>query len=123
MTKTKKLTIYIASKTKHAKLWRDLRDSKAMNINSTWIDEAEAGESDDVADLAKRCIDEVKAADRLILYCHPGEMMKGALVEIGAALASNVPVYVVGTCDNIAMVFQQHPLWHEAKSLAEASEF
>lgn len=87
--------IYIASKTKHAWLWRDLRAAGAPII-STWIDEAGEGESADLHDLWERCISESKGCKTLIAYREPNDVLKGAWVEIGAALANERPVYAVG---------------------------
>lgn len=87
--------IYIASKTRHAHLWRDLRAAGAPII-STWIDEAGEGESADLHDLWDRCISESKGCKTLIVYREPEDVLKGAWVEIGAALASGKPVYAVG---------------------------
>lgn len=113
------MKIYIASKTKHAEKWKKLRNA-GVNIISTWIDEAGAGESKNLTDLAARCIDEAKSADRLILYCEPSDKLKGALIEVGAALASGVPVYVVGWGESLSTALNQHPLWKEALSLKHA---
>jgi hypothetical protein len=102
---------YIASKTKHAARWRALRE-QGFNIISTWIDEAGPGESSNLSDLATRRIDEARTADRLILYCEPEDVpLKGALIEIGAALSAGVLVYVVGYCDSLQTALAKHPLW------------
>lgn len=87
--------IYTASKTKHAHLWRDLRDAGAPII-STWIDEAGEGESTDLHDLWDRCISESRSCKALVVYKEPDDVLKGAWVEIGAALAVGNPVYAVG---------------------------
>ena len=88
--------IYIASKVAHADRWRLLRDKIGYPIISTWIDEAGVGESQDLSDLWDRCITEASSAEVLVLNCEPGEMLKGGWVELGAALASGVPVIAVG---------------------------
>lgn len=113
------MKIYIASKTKHANKWRKLR-AKGHNIISTWIDEAGPGMSADLKDLAIRCIDEAKSADRLILFAREDDVLKGALVEVGAALASGVPVYVVGYSPSYATALNQHPLWRDCLNLEDA---
>ena len=87
--------IYIASKTKHAQRWRDLRAS-GVPINSTWIDEAGEGASQDLQDLWRRCIAEASGAAAIIVYREPGETLKGGWVELGAAAAHGVPVFAVG---------------------------
>ena len=88
--------IYIASKVAHADRWRLLRDKIGYPIISTWIDEAGVGESQDLSGLWDRCITEASSAEVLVLNCEPGEMLKGGWVELGAALASGVPVIAVG---------------------------
>jgi hypothetical protein len=87
--------IYTASKTKHAHLWKDLRAAGAPII-STWIDEAGEGASADLHDLWDRCITESRCCKALIVYREPQDVLKGAWVEIGAALAAGKPVYAVG---------------------------
>ncbi|HEX2554191.1 MAG TPA: hypothetical protein VHL98_10845 [Microvirga sp.] len=109
-------TIYIASKTTHAARWRDLR-SAGLPIISTWIDEAGKGETACFADLWRRCVSEAASADALIVYREPGEVLKGAFVEVGAALASGKPVYAVG-CDEFSFV--NHRLVRSAPTLDAA---
>lgn len=87
--------IYVASKTRHADMWRRYRDDGAPII-STWIDEAGEGESACLTDLWRRCIEEASRASALVLYCAEGDVLKGAWVELGAALASGKPVFAVG---------------------------
>ena len=113
------MKIYIASKTKHAAKWRNLR-SQGFNIISTWIDEAGAGESKDLSDLAIRCVNEAKTADRLILYCEDSDILKGALIEVGAALAAGVRCFVVGYSPSLETALNRHPLWIWTATLKDA---
>lgn len=108
--------IYIASKVKHAARWRKLRE-RGVPIRSSWIDEAGEGETTDWPGLWERCIDEASSAYTLVVYCEPGEQLKGALAEVGAALANGTPVYAVGI-DNLSIC--HHPLVTRASSLAVA---
>lgn len=87
--------IYIASKTKHADRWRQLR-SEGYPIVSTWIDEAGVGQSASLADLWLRCIAEASHAEVLIIYREPDDALKGGWIELGAALHAGVPIYAVG---------------------------
>ena len=67
-----------------------------------------------------RCITEATAASALVLYCRPGETLKGALIEVGAALAACVPIYCVGECEGISSVFRKHPLWNDCPDIEAA---
>lgn len=97
--------IYVASKVKHVQIWKAYRKA-GYPIVSTWIDEAGAGESQNLSDLWKRCIREASMAGAFVLYralgrpefgsTFPPDELKGAWIELGAALASDVPVFAVG---------------------------
>lgn len=109
--------IYIASKTIHAEKWKRLR-AQGLPINSTWIDEAGPGESKSLTDLWVRCIREASEAKVLIVYSRHNEVLKGAFVEIGAALASKVPVLAVGLPPGLSVL--NHPLVEVHKDLSHA---
>ncbi len=109
--------IYIASKVRHAAKWRDLR-SRGVPVISTWIDEAGEGETGDWPDLWSRCVSEAKNARWLIVYREGDEVLKGALVEVGAALALGVPVIAVGDFDS--MTWLKHHLVTSVLSMHQA---
>lgn len=111
--------VYFASKVVHAHRWKALRDS-GIKTASSWIDEAGEGQTADYEELADRCLSEIAGAARLVLYCERGEVLKGAILEAGAALMAGVPVFQVGECDSISRVFRQHRLWHYCLSIDEA---
>lgn len=118
-------SFYIASKTKHAARWRALRDvghgmpfPYGVPIVSTWIDEAGEGESTDLSDLWKRCIAEASSAAACVVYVEPGETLKGALVEVGAALASGREVRWVGT--PVSQTLMSHPMVKRFETVEEA---
>lgn len=118
MSKIKKF--YVASKIKYAELWRTQRDRLGHNIISTWIDEAEEGQTNDYSELACRCITEIKKCDILLLYCKPGEVLKGALIEAGAALALGKEIRCVGSCESLSRIFIKHNKWRQFQSLFSA---
>ena len=111
---------YFASKVRHAQRWRDL-NGRGFTITSTWIYEAGEGQTADYAKLAVRCLEEIRDSDAVLLYCEPGEVLNGALIECGAALALGIPVRCIGDCKSISRVFRSHPLWSEHPSLAAAT--
>jgi hypothetical protein len=102
--------IYIASKAKHGARWVSLRE-QGWPICSTWIDESGEGETQDVRDLWDRCVNESASADVLILYAEPGEVMKGGLVEMGAALARGVRVLYVGPTGLLSALHHRLVSW------------
>ena len=111
--------IYFASKVKHAQRWKDLR-AAGVRTASTWIDEAGEGQTADYAELSERCLNEISNATAVLLYCEPGELLKGALVEVGAALMMSTPVLCVGTCESLSRVFRKHPQWKEFSTIEDA---
>ena len=111
--------VYFASKAKHAHRWLALR-ADGVKTTSSWIDEAGEGETADSAELSERCLQEIAGAGRVVLYCEPGEILKGAILEAGAALMAGVPVFLVGECASLSRVFRQHRLWHECASIEDA---
>lgn len=109
------LKLYIASRTIHASRWRALR-KKGVPFISTWIDEAGPGQTEDWSELTQRCIDEVTGADITIVYAEVEDVLKGALIEWGAALAVGKPVIYVGPPHRWAT----HPLVVVAATMEDA---
>jgi Lar family restriction alleviation protein len=90
--------IYFASRASipaRAQKWRDIRAS-GVAVSCTWIDEDGEGQTGDFGELWKRIQDEVTGSASLILYAEPEDFpLKGALIEVGMALAAGVPVFAV----------------------------
>lgn len=115
------MRIYMASKTAHADKWKQLRN-QGIQVISTWIDEAGPGESQDLSDLWWRCISESSEADATIVYREEGEVLKGAFIEVGSALASGKIVVAVGYWhDN--MSFLNHPGVVRAETVKAALQY
>lgn len=121
---------YIASRVRHAPLWRQSRDEDGWKITSSWIDEAGPGETADLGALWVRIEAEVARSERLILYVEPDDFpLKGALVEVGIALAHKIPIRIVAPGVEIDLVsyrpigsWCRHPLVTFAKTMDEALE-
>ncbi len=76
-------------------MWRKLR-SCGWPITSTWIDEDGEDQTGDFAELWARIMREVTSSAALVLYDETGDFpLKGALIEVGMALAAGVPVFAV----------------------------
>lgn len=112
--------VYVASRSRHGAMWRSYRDD-GYPIVSTWINESGEDETSDWPDLWARCIDEARTAAACILYApaEDGEL-KGALVEVGAALAGGRAVYFVGDATARRYSWIAHPNTVQCDSLDEA---
>ena len=92
------MNVYVASRAsvpERSAMWRRLR-AEGLAITSTWIDEAGEGQTDDFGKLWWRIGLEIAAADALIFYAEAADLpLKGALVEVGMALALFKRVLVV----------------------------
>ncbi len=110
---------YIASRTIHAPKWIELR-KLGVPIIASWIDEAGEGQSADYAELSQRCLEEIRSAKAMVLYCEDDDLLKGALIEAGAAIMAGVPVIQVGNSPSINRVFRKHALWYEVESIPAA---
>jgi hypothetical protein len=112
--------IYVSSKVKHGPRWKLLRDQYNVPIISTWIDECEPGQTLDWADLWDRCITEASNCTALVLYAaDETEVLKGALVEVGAALAYGKSVYYAGPLNQTVY---RHPSVIHCRSIQDAFE-
>lgn len=88
--------IYVASRVSQAPMWRGLRDNGNVPIVSTWIDEAGDGETADFGELWTRIQREIAGSSGLVFWADVNDApWKGALIEIGIALALGKPVGVV----------------------------
>jgi hypothetical protein len=87
---------YIASRTLRAPTWRRLRDVNGWKITSSWIDEARGGESENLSTLWQRIEAEIARSNLLILYVETEDFpLKGALIEVGIAIAHHIPIRIV----------------------------
>lgn len=96
--------IYTASKVFRALMWRELRSIyPALEFTSRWIDQKVLDDSDDKAcrEGWVKNIEDVVRSQYLLCYGskHDPEPLSGTLVEIGAALAVDCKVYLIGNYD------------------------
>ncbi len=93
------MKIYIASKANHRPTWRLLRD-EGVPIISRWIDVDDKYSVDpaelDFQALWDTCVEDVLACDVLVCYVEPGEVLKGAILELGIAIGAGKKILLVG---------------------------
>lgn len=101
------LKVYVASKLWHWKKWLEWEDANVHDVKiiSRWVNVMRHHETEEeivrytTPDYAHKGwqmnIEDVKDADLLVVYAE-NEDLRGALIEVGIALASGVPIILVG---------------------------
>lgn len=103
-----KLKVYFASHVRHAPKWLVIRDGawgEHIRVMSTWIEKSGLGKEETLSlneneSNWKRNIDQISLCDVLVVYAEPEDMLRGALIEVGAALSWEIPVLAWGTDGN-----------------------
>lgn len=122
--------IYVASRVSRADVWKNLRDNMGVSITSSWIDEAGEGDTEDFGELWTRITREIAASTGLVFYGHTADQpWKGALVEVGIALALGKPVaaLILGELEGRTMrpvgSWLHHPLVRRFTYMEDAIEY
>lgn len=69
-----------------------------MFFHARWVKRAEKEselKGDDFRDLWLECKEDIVSADVVLVYAEDGDVLKGALVEVGIAIANGIPVIIV----------------------------
>lgn len=98
------IRVYPSSKVKHALMWRELQNTVPhVFFNARWPHRAKKESElnhDDFRDLWMECKEDIMDSDAVLVYAEDGEVLKGALVEVGIAIANDIPVILVTTDEN-----------------------
>lgn len=132
MARAVKDGVFIASRPNHASKWKQMR-SAGMPIVASWIDHIQDNGTFSPDSQTKEslmaAINEPREARGLILYCEEGDRIKGAMAQVGAALAGGKMVVQVGDCDYLRISetsapiwLTKHPNWKIANTVEEAIE-
>ena len=115
--------VYGASLTKHAQMWIDWAEkhSEVVTLQSRWQAKFVAGATEtpqDAREFWKEDEHDVEASDILIVYAADGDILRGALVEAGMAIALGTSVYIIGKSESYG-TWQYHPSVTRIGSLTE----
>lgn len=106
------IRVYTASQMHHADRWRALcRRSLQILCHARWLKHAALGTPETAANAREfwqQDEQDVRDADALMVFAAPGDRLRGALVEVGIALACGVPVIVIGEHPDYG-TWQYHP--------------
>lgn len=120
------MKFYVASKTRHAEMWKKLR-ARGLTVTSSWIDEAGEGETGDYKELWDRIEREVRGSDALLFYADGSDSgWKGAFFEAGIAVGHGIPIYMIldhvkleGITDRPLGSWIRHPAVTMVSSIAQ----
>jgi hypothetical protein len=119
------IRVYIASKIKYAPRLCDLRyewKQHGIDLHARWFDQAAHEESATPEDFhIFWMVDQhdVETSRALIVYAEPGDELRGALVEVGIAIANGIPVFIAGDCSSFG-TWRHHPACVKATTLENA---
>jgi nucleoside 2-deoxyribosyltransferase len=106
------IKVYGASKLRHAPMWNDLREAWPEILWTARWPYQHVGQVPDTPDFASlfwlHDHEDVEKADGVLVYAEPDDVLRGALVEAGMAIALGKWVLCVG--DNPGFgTWQWHP--------------
>ena len=105
--------IYTISKLYDVDIWKKFR-AEGYPILSTWID------LDELYDYSKfwnNVLLEIAQCRAVVLYLQSPHTLKGGMIELGAALANNIPIFAVGVKN---FSYCQHPNIEHCESVEHA---
>lgn len=104
--------VYVISKVKHAQQWQFLRDRSEglFTIISTWIDDGLEADID-FSEAWPRYLKEASSANFVIVHIDKGDVLKGGMAELGAALSHGAIAYVDGDVESLRTM-SHHPNVH-----------
>lgn len=118
--------IYVASQVRHAPMWQDWR-AKHMNtieVTSSWIDMVGKvpATKDNAVWIWTLDHYQIMKSDVIVAYAVDGDVLRGALVEVGIGLALHKQILITGDGNNNSWgSWQNHPLVETARDLDHAA--
>lgn len=106
-------------------MWIDLAKEYRLHYTAQWIKHVEYKDMTDLPDKAKKYwqanLRDVKDCDLLIAFGDYDDVLGGTLIELGAALAYNKRVFLVGQ-NEAFRCWRHHPLVTEYTDMNEAMD-
>jgi hypothetical protein len=107
-------------------MWRKLCDeNRDFIFHARWLKHTKIGTPDTpdyAGDFWLQDQQDVMDSDALILFAVPFDRLRGALVEVGMALAYGVPVVIVGEHDDYG-TWRWHPGVYWVRTIDDAINF
>jgi nucleoside 2-deoxyribosyltransferase len=118
------IKVYTAAKLATAPEWADIcANTTDLFFHARWLKHTRLGTPDDnPADARMFWLEDeqdVKTADAVLVFGKHDEKLRGALVEAGIAIATGIPVFVVGDHPDYG-TWKYHPCVVRCLSLADA---
>ena len=122
------IKVYIASKLSYAFMFQGLREEwrrRGIDLHARWFDQASLEHVEHKLTTHDFHVfwlvdeEDVRQSDAVILYAETGDKLRGALVEVGMAIALGKLVIVIGDHPDYG-TWQHHPVVTRADSLDHA---
>jgi hypothetical protein len=111
--------VYVVSKIQHKRVWHRLRQVTNLPIISSWIDDPDEPHID-FTEAWPRYLGEAASATDVIALITPGDVLKGGILEIGAALGAKARLILVGTFPDALRTARHMPSVHWVPDLTTA---
>lgn len=121
------LKVYTAAKLHRGKELKDFfRGSSYVILHARWLKHIEIGTPDNEENAKyfwQEDVEDVLTCDVLLVYAGPqgNDILRGALVEVGVALAANKPVFIVGESESYG-TWRWHPKVSHRSTLKEVHD-
>lgn len=117
------LRIYPSSRYTRAQMWIDLAWKHELHIVAQWVTHCKYDNMTDTKENAVKYwpanLRDIQTCDLVLAYAEEEDVLGGTLIELGAALAYEKPILLVGHNESIRC-WRHHPLvtWYRKMSSA-----
>lgn len=123
------MKVYVASQTHHAEQWLEIgqewRLQTGHQIISSWPQMVYDGVPESTYNSKvfwQKNVSEIQDANVVLVFADTGDVLRGALVEVGVALATEIPIVCVGDHTSYG-TWRHHPLVYNVDRLADVIPF
>lgn len=118
------MKVYVAGHTHQAHQIYTWGKESGHRLISSWLDLVMNERAETPANSKafwQNNISEVQDADVVVVFTDPEHPLRGALVEVGVGLASEIPVVIVGEHDSFGS-WRHHPLVYNVDRLDQVDD-
>ena len=113
---------YVSSKLKHGKIWTSSVALKGI-ITSSWIYTGELLDPETWGPMWDKYLEEIALCTDFVMYVEKGDVLRGALIEAGAAMMLEKPIQIIwdGEFDELRAIAGSW-ITHESVTIVKSIE-